>query len=335
MSSPLVSVVMPCFNAVRYVNAAVESVLRQTWGELELVVVDDGSTDGSREVLSAINDPRFRLVTHFVSKGASCSRNRGYLETHGSLIKFFDSDDLMEPDFIARQVNRLAGRTDAIAIGEWKRFYGCVPESGPFSQLPMYRDATPVEWLRQEWATGRPMMQPGLWLIPRPIIELRGLWDERLTLIDDFEFYARVLLGATEILYTPGARMHYRSGLAGSLSGTKNRKAAESAFLSVMLGTEHLLSFSSDVGVRTACAAILQDFDFTYYPEHPDLRARVSARVVELGGSTLEPDGPPTFHKLRRFIGWRLARRMQRFAEANRLNHAGWMARGKAPGNVQ
>jgi glycosyltransferase involved in cell wall biosynthesis len=321
-SRPLVSVVMPCFNAADYLRAAVDSILGQTWRDLELVVVDDGSTDHSFEVLRSISDPRLRLVGQ-ANRGQCAACNRGYREASGALIKFFDADDVMEREMIARQVTRLSGRSDAIAMGEWKRFYDHAPNLDPFPQLSMYRDLPPIEWLLGELASARPMMQCGLWLIPRPIIEARGLWDERLSLINDLEYFIRLLLGATEILYTPGARMHYRSGLVSSLSGIKSRNAVESAFLALMLGADHLLDFRDDADVRAVCAAVLQDFEFTYYPDHPDLRARARARVAELGGSSLKPDGPPAFHKLRRLIGWRLARRVQRFAEANGLNKAG------------
>ena len=324
MSAPLVSIIMPCFNAARYVRAAAESVLGQTWTRLELVVADDGSTDGSLEILRSIADPRLRVSPRRSRlQGAARSRNRGYREATGSLIKFFDADDVMEPELIERQVHRLAGRTDAIAMGEWKRFNGLTPDADPFPRLRMYRDAAPVDWLIQEWTNARPMMQPGIWLVPRPIIETMGLWDERLSLIDDFEYFARLLLGAAELLYTPGARMHYRSGVASSLSGRKSRAAVESAFLSLMLGANHLLAACDAPEARAACAALLQDFDFTLYPEHPDLRARARKRVAELGGSNLEPDGPPGFHRLRQFVGWRLARRIQRYAEARGFNRAG------------
>src|SRR5690606_38229254 len=119
------------------------------------------------------------------------------------------------------------------------------------------------------------------------------LWDERLSLINDFEFFARVLVCATEILYSPGARLYYRSGLPQSLSGRKTRPAVESAFLSISLGTRHLLEAEDSPRTRRACANILQDFDYTYYPNHPDLRGGARARAAELGGSDLSPDGPP------------------------------------------
>jgi Glycosyl transferase family 2 len=321
---------MPCYNAEAFVRAAVESALSQTWKNLEVIVVNDGSTDRSGDVLRSIKDPRLIVITQ-ENRGQCAACNRGYEASTGELVKFFDADDIMDPEMIERQIARLGGRTDAIAMGEWQRFYGAVPDQTPFAHLPMYRDSAPEDWLVQEWATGQPMMQCALWLIPRQIIEARGLWDERLSLINDFEYFARLLLGANELRYTPGARLHYRSGIAGSLSGQKSRTAVISQFTSLTLGTQHLLAARNDAEARAACAGLLQAFEYEHYPYHPDLRAQARAKVAELGGCSIEPSGPPGFHALRRFVGWQLARRIQRLAEAGGLNSAARQTRISRP----
>ena len=320
--TPRVSILIPCFNAAPYLAAALDSILAQNYPNIETIVVDDGSTDGSAEVLRRY-EGRGVIAVAGQHRGQCAAANAAYARATGELIKFFDADDILEPGMIARQVGRISGRTDVIAMGEWRRFYGAAPDAAPFPPLPMYRDAGPVDWLVQEWQNARPMMQCGLWLIPRRIIDARGLWDERLSLINDFEYFTRLLLGADGIVYSPGARLHYRSGNAGSLSGAKSRAAAESAFLSISLATRHLLAAEDTARTRRASANIYQDFEYTYFPGHPDLRAKARARVAELGGSDLEPDGPPGFHRLRPVIGWRAARHVQRFAESRGLNRAG------------
>ena len=244
--------------------------------------------------------------------GQCAAANRAFRESRSDLVKFFDADDVLAPDHVAIQVDRLGDRRDAVAMGEWARFYGDDPSEADFQPLPMYRDADPVDWLATEWSDARPMMQCALWLIPRDILDRAGLWDERLSLINDFEFFARVLLHAREILYAPGARLFYRSGLDASLSGRKSRAARESQALSLLLGTQHLLDAEDSPRTRHAAANVLQDFVYDVYPEHPDLRHKVADRVRELGGSTLPPSGPPGFQNLRRLVGWRLARRVER-----------------------
>ena len=116
--------------------------------------------------------------------------------------------------------------------------------------------------------------------------------------------------------------MYYRSGLAGSLSRQKSLEAAESAFLSLILGAEHLLAVHDNEQIEGACANMLQTFEFEFYPAHAELRRKMRDRILELGGGTLEPPGPPAFHTLRRWVGWRAARSVQYLAERLGLNQA-------------
>jgi hypothetical protein len=213
-----------------------------------------------------------------------------------------------------------------VASAEWARFYDD-PEEATFEPKDVWRDLDPVDWLVTAWEDGRPMMQPALWLIPRPLLERAGLWNEELSLIDDFEFGSRLLTHSDEVRFTLGARLYYRSGVDGSLSGRDSREHVESAFRSLMDGTQHLLNREDSPRTRGAAANMLQDFIYGYYPDYPDLRAKVRARIDELGGSNLEPKGPLGFELLRPIVGWKLARRLQRFAERNELTRAGLLAR--------
>ena len=320
MSNALVSVLIPCFNAEAYIGAALDSVLAQTYSPIEVIVVDDGSTDGSLGVLDRFRERGVEVIVQD-NAGQCAAANRALAQAKGKYIKFFDADDLLHPEMIERQMRALAGRSDAIALGEWARFHHRTDEA-LFKPLAMYRNAKPVDWLTSEFLTGEPMMQCAMFLVPRSILDRTGGWDESLSLINDFEFFARVLVAGAEIVYAPGARMYYRSSLSGSLSAQKSRAAAESAALALRLGTSHLLAAENSPRTRRAAANMLQTFEYTFYPEFADLRRTLAARIDQLGGSDLKPDGPPGFHALRPWIGWRAARRAQRLAERLGLNRA-------------
>jgi glycosyltransferase involved in cell wall biosynthesis len=310
-TSPLVSILIPCYNAELYIAAAVQSALDQTWPNKEIIVVDDGSTDESGKLAEKFSRRGVRVL-HQENTGQCAAANRAYRESSGEYIKFFDADDLLEPRTIELQMDRLAGNQKSIASAEWGRFYN--DDLSTFCSNPqsVWRDMNALDWLIESWMDAQPMMQCALWLIPRSVLEHSGLWDERLSLINDFEFFARVLCHCEEVRFTPGARLYYRSGIKGSLSGRKSRIAVESAYCSLMTGTSHLLSKRQDRMAKLACANVLQDFIYTYYPEHPDLRSQVQTRVRELGGSNLPPSGPPRFKQLSKVMGWKLARRLQR-----------------------
>ena len=320
ITAPKVSVLIPCYNAAPYVGAALESALAQTWPNLEIIVVDDGSTDGSA---AACEKYVARGVQVFRQKneGAAAARNRAHSASTGQFILFLDADDQISPEHITGLGAAITGAPRCVAMSQWDRFRSS-PAEAEFPHRSAYRDASGVDWLVEAWSDARPMMQPGMFLMPRDLLAEAGGWDSRLSLIDDFEFIARVLAISAGVRFAPSARLYYRSGLAGSLSGHKSRTAVKSAFLSSMLATQHLLDAEDSPRTRRACACILQSFEYTYYPGHADLRAQIRARVAELGGADLAPEGPPGFHKLRRAIGWRAARRVQHLAERMKLNGA-------------
>jgi hypothetical protein len=249
--------------------------------------------------------------------GAAAARNRALSACSGDFVLFLDADDLIDPRHIASLHAAIADASGCIAVSQWDRFTNA-PNEAAFPHRPSYRNAPGVDWLLD----GQTMLQPGMFLIPRALLVETGGWDERLSLIDDFEFFTRVIARSAGVRYASGARLYHRSGLPGSLSGSNGRKAAESACLSLMLGTRHLLDVEDSQRTRRACADALLSFEHIYYPAHADLRARMRARVAELGGSDLVPVGPPGFHKLRRFVGWRAARRVQHLAERFGLNGA-------------
>jgi glycosyltransferase involved in cell wall biosynthesis len=101
---PLVSICIPAFNREQYIDAAVESALSQTYRPLEIVVVDDASTDATVARVRSYNDPRIRLFVNDRNLGQSANRNRAIALARGELIKFLDSDDMLDPECVARIV---------------------------------------------------------------------------------------------------------------------------------------------------------------------------------------------------------------------------------------
>ena len=116
MSDPLVSVILPTRNRAHSVLAALASVLQQTWRNLEVLVVDDASTDGTAEVLNAETDPRVRYVRLEQPHGASGARNAGIAAAQGEWIAFQDSDDLWLPDKLRRQLECAAAHPDCVGV---------------------------------------------------------------------------------------------------------------------------------------------------------------------------------------------------------------------------
>ena len=114
---PLVSVVVPVHNRAQVVGDAIASLMRQTLGDFEVIVVDDGSTDNSAEIALRSGDRRVRLVQHQRNLGIPAARNSGLDAATGAFIAWLDSDDLARPGRLAEQVRFLSVHPDIAAIG--------------------------------------------------------------------------------------------------------------------------------------------------------------------------------------------------------------------------
>lgn len=136
---PIVSVVMPVYNCERYLPAAVESVLRQSTGAFELVIVDDGSTDGSRVLLQAYEqrDQRIRIHLH-EHLGVAAARNEGVRLARGEFLAVMDADDISEQDRLAHQLEFLAAHPECTALGGQVLY---IDQDGD----PLFRSSQPQE----------------------------------------------------------------------------------------------------------------------------------------------------------------------------------------------
>lgn len=308
---PLVSILIPCYNAEPWLAETLESALAQTWKNTEIIVVDDGSTDGSLAISKQFESAQVKIISQ-ENRGQSASENRALQEAQGDFIQYLDADDLIASDKIERQIRSLADATSKfVASGEWARFYK-TPNEAVFTPQPLWADLAPVDWLICAWE-GHWMMHGAAWLIPREIAKAAGSWNEELSLINDFDYFSRILLASQGTKFCWGARTYYRSGNMSSLSAEKSRKAWESAFLALDLGTQNLLSSENSPRTRHACATVFQRFIYEIYPNSPDLQVKAEARVTQFGGSEVTPIGGPLFQVLLSLVGWKQAKRMQNF----------------------
>ena len=300
----MISVIIPAHNAGRWIDQTIRSATTQTWKDVEVIVVDDGSTDRTAEIAGGADAERVRVISQSKSCAAA-ARNRGLSEARGEFIQFLDADDVLAPDKIARQMEALSGKpADTIASCAWGRFTG-EPESAEFAEEPVWRVANPVEWLVRS-LDGGGMMQPGAWLTPRSIVDAAGPWNESLTLHDDGEYFTRVLLKAKRNVFVPEARIFYRD-VEGSLSRVRSRSAIESAFAVCRLRGEHLLAVRDDKAARRAIATQYAQFAYEHGEAAPDLAIEALKAIEDLGVSPNVGIGGRLFAFLSKIIGFRAA----------------------------
>jgi glycosyltransferase involved in cell wall biosynthesis len=117
MPSPLVSVIVPVYNRAPVIGAAISSVARQTLQDLEIILVDDGSSDGSAEAALAVGGTCLRVIRHDQNLGIPAARNTGLEAARGRFIAWLDSDDIARPDRLERQVRFLSDHPDVALVG--------------------------------------------------------------------------------------------------------------------------------------------------------------------------------------------------------------------------
>lgn len=308
---PLVSICIPAFNAGKYISETVASLIKQTYKQIEIIVVDDGSADDTLQKLKAIKDPR--LVYYSIENaGASAARNTAYRFSHGTYVKFMDADDLLSENCVEEQVNAILANEHSIASAKWGRF--CEPDLSDFQLVPEKNWVTLAgpDWLVESLIDyGRNMTQPGIFLIPRQLIEKAGLWDESLSLIDDFDFMTRIIAISQEVVFCQQAVLYYRSGITTSLSRQSSRPHMVSAFLAQLKGIKAILNKRDDARAKLACANSLQSWAYEFYPAHMDLFTGLDSEIKKLGGAFLPVEGGFFYRLIVRILGWKAGKRIK------------------------
>lgn len=300
----LVSVVIPAFNAQDWVCDSIRSVLNQTWKDLEIIVVDDGSKDETISKAESISDSRVRVFRQ-ENKGAAAARNRGLTQASGHFIQFLDADDWLSPDKIEKQIAALkAAPRGSVASCGWGKFVEN-PRTIRIDVEPVWGLEDPIKWLVCS-LTGGGMMQPGCWLVPREVIEQAGPWDEELSLHDDGEYFTRVLLNSAGNVFVEGPVVGYRQ-VKCSLSRQRGEKAVVSALDVCRSRAQQLLMRQDSMEVRSALATQYAAFQYEF--AHFENKATDLARGLqeELGCEPVNCFGGFYFRKLNELLGFRRA----------------------------
>jgi glycosyltransferase involved in cell wall biosynthesis len=285
---PLVSIVIPAYNAERTVAETIQSAIGQTWPRKEIIVVDDGSTDRTAEIVDRFA-PTVRLVPS-ENRGLSAAVNLAIQHSHGDYIQELDADDLLTPDKIERQLSALrAGDSKRILLSSpWASFYYRT-QNARFVNNALCQDLSPVEWLLRKMSENL-YMQNATWLVSRELVEAAGPWDTRLNYDQDGEYFARVISCSAGTRFVPGTGVFYRASGPGGISylGNSDEKR-ESLLLSMQLQIKYLLALENSERVRRACITYLQNWYEDFYLERSDLAEQAQKIAAELGGSIEEP----------------------------------------------
>jgi glycosyltransferase involved in cell wall biosynthesis len=309
--TPLVSILIPAYNAERWIAETIRSALKQTWRNKEIIVVDDGSTDGTLAIARRFEPKGVRVVTQ-PNQGAAAARNTASSLSRGDYIQWLDADDLLSPDKVAHQMQAAEETRDwrTLFSSPWA-FFRYRPAKAKFISTPLWSDLGPTEWLTRKWE-GNWHMQTATWLISRELTEAAGLWDTRLLGDDDGEYFARVINASTGIRFVPQSRVYYRITPSSRLSYIgRSDKKMEAQFLGMKLQIGYLRAREDSDRVRAACVTYLQTWLPNFYPNRPDLVQEARQLAASLGGRLSLPKASWKYAWIEKVFGFATAKGMQ------------------------
>lgn len=312
--NPLVSILIPAYNAEEWFADTLRSAIAQTWQHKEIIVVDDGSTDGTMAIAKQFESDGVLVATQR-NGGAAAARNKAFSLSKGDYIQWLDADDLLAPEKIAKQLERLGHRRSPreLLSSAWGQFLYRHHRT-KFVPTPLWFDLSATEWLLRKMGQNL-HMQTATWLVSRELTEAAGPWNTQLLGDDDGEYFCRVLLQSEGVRFVPEAKVYYRASGASSLSyiGRSGRKM-EAQWRSMELHIAYLRSLEDSSRVRATCVRYLQNWLGSFYPERLDIVQLAEQRATELGGVLKVPRLSWKYAWIRALFGWTLAKRAQVFA---------------------
>jgi antigen flippase len=288
-TSQLVSILIPAFNAERWIASSIKSAMGQTWPNKEIIIVDDGSSDATLDIARRFESNLVKVVAQ-TNKGASAARNKAFSFAQGDYIQWLDADDVLAPDKISEQMEFVeAGHRSLELFSAPFGVFHYRIEKARFTPTGIWRDLAPIDWIMKNFAE-HAWMFPGAWLISRRLAELAGPWDERLSLNDDGEYICRVVLASEHVRFVRTTMCYYRNSSYTQLSRDTSERGLQSLLLSLKLCVQHLRSFEDSPRTRMVCVALLQLYLPYFYPDKTEPLDEVHKLTFELGGELSSPD---------------------------------------------
>jgi len=238
-NNKLVSVIIPLFNSENTIKETIESVLNQTYCNIEIIVVNDGSTDSSSSIVQRLNNPKIKLI-NISNSGASKARNIGINNANGIYIQFLDADDILSSNKIEHQVKILESNDVDVCFCRTVVFTNLSNLSTNHeinTEIFNFVKINGNDLLKKLMGINTKvyMILPSAYLLKKRILDTAGEWDESLSLDDDGEFFSRVLNCSKVVVFDKNGINYYRRfHTQNSLSQQTGKKYIVSEINSVL-----------------------------------------------------------------------------------------------------
>lgn len=307
----LISIIIPVYNADLYLKESIESILAQTFRNIEIIIIDDCSTDNSFEIAKSYESDIVKVFKMSKNSGQSAASNYGIIKSKGSFIKLFDADDLMNKEHLYVQYVAIKDRPLHIAAGQIKRFFNNDLHTALHEPLANWCNLPPLEWLLIDEGKGLGMMQCGMFLIPREILVQSGYWDPGISMINDLEFFPRLLFLSEKIIFTEDAIVFYRSGNKGSLSNYLSNKSLKSAHQALTKTSTLILSKENSKRSKRILAMYWADWAYIFYGLNTELYKSAILEYKRLTEKKYNPKNSGFTKISDLIIGWKLTKKIK------------------------
>lgn len=324
MNNLLVSIIIPVFNAEKYLGETINAVLAQTWQNIEIIIVNDGSTDNSKSIINSFTEAEIILIDQ-TNQGVSAAKQAGLCIAKGAFIQYLDADDLLHPTKIEKQVIALLDNPDKIAICKTTHFFDNIDNNIPDDDH-FFREYLndPLNFLIKLYGgfdlVGG-MIQPNAFLTPAGIIKKAGPWNTSISPCtdEDGEYFCRIILHSKGIVYQPETLNFYRKTRSKkSLSGVINEITYSNLVESIWLKHKHLLTYANGdeqiANIHDATYQSLEQVKINIYYDLKKVVAQILAYQKQLTPSR-KPGSPNlggnVITLIAKVAGWKFARWLQ------------------------
>lgn len=309
MQFKLVSVIIPVYNAEDFISMCIQSVINQTYRNIEIILINDGSTDGTLDIIHSFSDPRLILVNQ-ENKGCSASKNEGLRIAKGDFIQYLDADDYLSPDKIENQVDKLSFNKNVIAVCKTVIISDNFKINGLEIDTDLIRNGgNGKDFLLSLWGLNGKfgMVQPNAYLIPRKIADEIGEWNEEISPSpdEDGEYFARVLLATENVCYTEGINFYRKVTNANSLSKIFSFQRALNLLDTVELKFSHLFKVENTQRVQELYQLNISQVIYQFGVQYPELIDYSLEKIQDKRLKSLRIQNPRGFKYLSFAIGFK------------------------------
>ncbi|MEJ8800540.1 glycosyltransferase family 2 protein [Pontibacter sp. H249] len=320
--NPLVTIIIPVYNSEKYIHDTISSCLSQTYSNLEILIVNDGSKDNSEQVIMQFSDSRIKYYL-IPNSGPCYARNFGIEKATGELVQFLDADDILDSEKIGQQVKMYQLHGDRYVysgvmghiLGNQKQ----LEEGFTF----YYKNLEVAEYFHQMFDHFGKYYTTGMWLLPMKLIQETHGWDEKVLINNDGEYFSRVILHSEGIVFCPGSVFYYRRDVPMSVSKRfVSKQVFESWLYSYSCYVKGFKTQLDNDSARELGRKALSVYYCNSYPNYPDLLQNCKQQIRQLGYKSPAAYGGASFRWLSQLIGVDNALRIRTFKDKSKRSLA-------------